>query len=85
MRAGLDRSVAAAKTAAVEQHPSGLVDRLELDPDVERVDGAARKKVADLARAHDDLDADRVAAADRRFHAIERRDHFGGRRERRGA
>ena len=65
--------------AAVEQDVSLVVDRLELDPDVERIDGAPGKEVTDLQRADDDLDPDRFAAAHRRGNPVERRQHVGRR------
>src|SRR5580765_8659890 len=41
---GLDRALAAVgRFAAVEDRPAVIVDGLELDPDVESIDGAARK------------------------------------------
>ena len=63
MRARIDRSPAlVGHRAAVEDRVPVLVDRLELDPDVERIDRAARKEVPDLPRAHDDVDPHRIAA-----------------------
>ena len=58
----------------MEQRPAVLVDRFELDPDVERIDRAAGEEVTDLARAHDHVDANRFAAADDRIHFVQRRD-----------
>ena len=64
VRTGLDRALAAVgRLAAVEDRPAVIVDGLELDPDVEGIDRTARKEVADLPRAHDDLDPHGLAAA----------------------
>src|SRR5207244_6320985 len=42
--------------AAPENDPPVGVARLELKPDVERVDGPSGKEVSDLTRPHDDVD-----------------------------
>src|SRR4029453_19287659 len=63
MRARLDRSSSTVRDrTAVRQHPAFVVDRFELDPHVERINGAAREEVTDLPRADDDLDTDRFSA-----------------------
>ena len=67
--------------AAVENDPSPVVHRLELDPHVERVDGPAGEEMPDLSRAHDDLEADRLAPPHGRIDAIERSQHVGRWRE----
>ncbi len=64
------------RDAAVEQNASLVVDRLELDPDVERVDRAAGEEVPDLACPHDDLDADRIPSPDAHLDLVEWREHF---------
>ena len=53
--AGFDWSLAfVGDRSAVQQRASAIVDRLELHPDVERVNRSAGKEVADLARPDDD-------------------------------
>ncbi len=82
VRTGIDGPRAAVGgLAAVKERASVIVDRFEFDPDVERIDRAAREEVADLSRADHDFDADRIASPDRRVDLAERRDHFGRRRE----
>src|SRR6185503_6742695 len=80
MGAWLDGPFAAVlDRSAVQDRAAVVVRRFELDPDVERVDRAAREEVTDLARADHDLDADRLAAPDGGQPAVdlvERRDHL---------
>ena len=83
MRGGIDGTAARRQGAAVKERLTFVVDRLELHPDVERIDGAAREEMSDLARADDDVETQRFAAAHGCRDAIDRRDHVGGRRERR--
>src|SRR5207237_6415468 len=83
MRAGIDRPAPlVGDAAAVEQYAAAVVDRLELHPHVERVDRAGRKEMPDLARAHDDFHAHRLATLHRHRHAIERSEHLRGRTDR---
>jgi hypothetical protein len=49
-----------------------VVDALQFKPRVVGVDGAAGEKVSDLLGANDDIDADGIAAAQRRLHAVQR-------------
>src|SRR5688572_17204247 len=77
MRAFIDRSAAfVCRGPAVEERTPTIVGRLELHPHIERVDGAARKKVPYLASAHDDLNAHRLAPPYPCVDFTERRDHF---------
>src|SRR5687768_15961101 len=65
MRAGLDRTLpTVSHRSAVQQCASLVVGCLEFYPNVKGVHRAAREEVPDLARSHDDLDADRLASAD---------------------
>jgi len=50
-----------------------FIDSLQFQPHIESVDGAPRKKVADLARANDNIHAHIVAAAHGRIHATQGR------------
>src|SRR5205823_11184614 len=63
MRGGIDGTAARRQGAAVKERLTFVVDRLELHPDVERIDGAAREEMSDLARADDDVETQRFAAA----------------------
>ena len=86
MRAWIHRPFAfVSDGAAVRQHASLIVDRFELDPDIEGIDRATRKEMTDLSRSDDDLDANRLAAAHGDGEPVERREHFGRRRGRRAA
>src|SRR5436190_6291947 len=74
MRAGLHWSAAfVGHLAAPENDPPVGVARLELEPDVERVDGPSGKEVSDLTRPYDDVDADRRAGLDARRRLVDRR------------
>src|SRR6202022_4338837 len=59
--------------AAPEERLPLFVDRLQLEPDIERVDRSAREKVPDLACSNDYVHAHVVAASHRRIHSPERR------------
>ena len=50
-----------------------VVSALQFEPRVEGIDGAAGEKVADFLRAHHHIHADRVSAAQRRLHQVQRR------------
>src|SRR3989449_1578119 len=77
MRALLDRACAAVSYAAApEQHLTFFVGGLELQPAVKGVHRATGKEVAHLTCAHDHVHANRVAAADEGFAAIQRRGHW---------
>ena len=77
MRAGFHRALAAVlDRAAVKDGAALVVERFELDPDVERVDGAAGEEVADLACPDDDLETDRVAGAHHGVDLAQRSDDF---------
>src|SRR5205085_108354 len=69
--------------AAVEDRAALFINRFQLDPDVEGVNGAAGEEVADFAGAHDEVEPDRFAALDDGVHFIERRDDFDRRRDER--
>ena len=75
MRARLDRTLAVVvHAAAPEDHACRSASLpLELQPDVEGVHRAAREEVADLAGAHDDVDARGRAGLERRRRLVERR------------
>ena len=80
VRAGIDRAVAVVRSlAAPENDVAVIIARLEFHPAIESVHGAARKEVADLARADHHLDAHRVAAAHAGLHSPQRRDERGNR------
>ena len=73
MRTRLDRSFpTVSHGAAVQQDTALVVDRFELDPDVEGVHGAAREEMTDLPGADDDLDPDGFSSTDRRRNLVER-------------
>src|ERR1044072_1784897 len=64
VRAFFDRPLAIIfNRAAVKNLLAVAVHRFKLDPYVERINGPARKEVADLARANYDLHAHRIASA----------------------
>src|SRR5207249_11567032 len=67
--------------AAVQNRAALVVLRFQFDPDVEGVNRAAGEEVADLARAHDDLEPYGVAAPDRDVDLVERSDDVRRRRE----
>ncbi len=69
--------------AAVHEHAPPVVDRFELDPDIERIDGSPGKEMTDFPGPHDDLDADGLAATDGHRDPVERREHLGRRHRRR--
>ena len=62
--------------ATPENCSSGSVDRLQLQPDVECVDGAARKKVTHFPCSYDDIDAGRGSSGEPHTRRIERRSDF---------
>ena len=68
----VDRGVLVRHAAPVDRLAGG-VDRLELEPAVVGVDGAAGEEVADAAGADHHVDAGRLAAPDGRRDAVERR------------
>ena len=78
VRARIHRSTAAiGGGAAVQQHLAPIVDRRELDPDIERVHGASGKEVPHVAGPHHYLDPYRLAAPDDHRGHIKRCVHFG--------
>ncbi len=58
--------------AAPEKRLAFLVGGLQLEPHVERIDRPAGEEVADLARAHNDVDTHIVAAAHLCIHTPQR-------------
>ena len=83
MGAAIHRTVVAVEKPAVKHGAALRVFDAEFDPYVEGVDGAAGKKVTELARAHDDVEAHSLAGADERRN-IAKRSHHVGRRHVRG-
>ncbi len=72
MCSGLDLAFAIVLDfAAPENGLAFFIGGLQLEPDIEGVHGAAGEEVADLARAHHDVDARVIAAADRRISSID--------------
>ena len=61
--------------AAPEDHFAGRIRGLQLQPDIEGIERAAREEVSDLARPHDDVDARRRTGHELRLRQIERRRH----------
>src|SRR6516164_99160 len=81
VRSGIDRS-AGIGLAAPEEHLALVVHGFHLYPGLGSVHSATRKKVSNLAGAHDNVDARAVAATDGSVHLVERsaeRRDFSGR------
>src|SRR5205823_3232259 len=77
MRARVDRPFPPVRDGtAVQEYAPFVIDGLQLDPDVERVNSPAREKVADLPRADDDVDAERFATSHGYRNLVERREDF---------
>src|SRR3954470_15115196 len=58
-------------SSAPENHAPAIVGRLQLEPDIKSVDGAAGKEMANLARADDNVDTISLSRTNGRIHAIE--------------
>src|SRR5262249_26874498 len=67
--------------AAVKNCLPLVVYRLQLDPNIERVDCSSRKKVPDFSCSYYDFDAHRIAPTNGRVNFIERGYNFDRRRD----
>ena len=54
-----------------EEHLSFFVGGFQFEPDIKAIDSAGREEVSNFARAHDNVNAFRIAAMKRRQHPIQ--------------